>query len=86
MYRYELLLGQHHLSCFLLLDVLSKDRPVVSNDSLGAHLVMHVPGELFAGLLKHRLRPDLKSLLTFEIKLHADTMYQFIILRNFQSM
>jgi hypothetical protein len=37
-------------------------------------------------LLKHRLRPDLKSLLTFEIKLHTDTMYQFIILRNFQSM
>jgi hypothetical protein len=34
-------------------------------------------------LLKHRLRPDLKSLLAFEIKLHTNTMYQFIILRNF---
>jgi hypothetical protein len=37
-------------------------------------------------LLKHRLRPDLTSLLAFEIKLHTNTMYQFIILRNFLSM
>jgi hypothetical protein len=59
---------------------------VVSDDSLGARLVMHVHDELFAGLLKHRLRPDLKSRLTFEIKLYTDTMYQFIILRNLQSM
>jgi hypothetical protein len=40
---------------------------------------MDVHNELFAGFGKHRLHPDLKSLLSFVIKLHTDTMYPFII-------
>jgi hypothetical protein len=38
---------------------------------------MDVHDELFVGFGKHRLRSDLKSLLTSEIKLHTDTMYPF---------
>jgi hypothetical protein len=65
-----------------LLNILSKDRPVVSDDSLDARLIMDVHDELFAGFGKHHLRPGLKSLLASVIKLHIDTMYPFIISRK----
>jgi hypothetical protein len=67
-----------------LLNILSKDRPVVSDDGLDVRLIMDVHDELFAGFGKHRLRPDLKSLLAYVIKLHTHTMYPFIISRKVQ--
>jgi hypothetical protein len=81
-YLHELVLGQCHVSCFLFLDILSKDQSVVSDDGLGARLVMDVHDKLFVGFGKHPLHPDLKSLLAFVIKLHIDTMYPLIILRK----
>jgi hypothetical protein len=57
---------------------------VVSDDGLDACLIMDVHDELFAGFGKHRLCPNLKSLLTSVIKLHTDTMYSFIISRKVQ--
>jgi hypothetical protein len=57
---------------------------VVSDDGLDACLIMDVHDELFVGFGKHRLRPDLKSLLTSIIKLLTDTMYPFIISRKVQ--
>jgi hypothetical protein len=54
-YLHELVLGQRHVSCMLFLDILSKDRPMVSDNGLGARLVMDVHNELFAGFGKHRL-------------------------------
>jgi hypothetical protein len=83
-YLHELVLGQHHVSCLFFLDILSKDRPVVSDDGLRACLVIDIHDELFAGFGKRHLRPDLKSLLAFVIKLHTDMMYPFIISRKFQ--
>jgi hypothetical protein len=55
---------------------------MVSDDGLGAPLIMDVHDKLFAGFGKHPLHPDLKSLLAFVIKLHIDTMYPLIILRK----
>ena len=52
---------------------------MVSDDDLDACLVMNVHNKLFACFGKHRLHPDLKSLLACEIKLHTSTMYPFII-------
>jgi hypothetical protein len=58
-YLNVLVLGQRHLSCVSLGELLSKDRPVVSYDGLEARLVMHVHDEFFTGFGSHHLRPSL---------------------------
>ena len=79
MYLYVLVPGQCHASCLWLLHILAKDRRVVSEDGLDACLIMNVHNKLFACFGKHCLRPNHKTLLAFEIKLHTGTMYPFIL-------
>ena len=65
MYLYVLLSGQRHASCLWLLHILTKFRPVISDDGLDACLIMNVHNKLLACFGKHCLRPNLKSLLAF---------------------
>lgn len=82
MYLYVLLSGQRHASCLWLLHILTKFRPVISDDGLDACLIMNVHNKLLACFGKHCLRPNLKSLLAFEIKLHTSTMWTIHYLMN----
>jgi hypothetical protein len=78
-YLNVLVLGQCHVSCIFLADLLSKDRPVVSYDALDSRLVMHVDDDFSTAVGSHPIRPALKSLIASEEILHTDVMYPFII-------
>lgn len=71
-YLQVLLLGQHHLSCFFLGDLLSKERPVVCYDGLDTCLVVQVLRESFTFFGSHQSCLVLKSLLAYEEILHID--------------
>jgi hypothetical protein len=74
-----LLSGHRDLSCTLLIKLSPKFLPAVGYGALVLHLVMHVDDAFLSGLDKDLVRPDLGSLLTFEISLHTNAGYPFII-------
>jgi hypothetical protein len=74
-------LGQHHDSCVLFRDLLSKDDPMVSYDGLDVRLVVHVHDEFFIASGRHRIHPNLISLQASKEILHTNMMDALIISR-----